>query len=503
MKKIYLFLFFMIFHSSSLYARDDNIRKLSAEERAAIITDFHVQPHSEKPAGNLHVPPEYASSEGVVIAYSSYIKSYFRDIVKEVVSAEAVPYIIYEDSFFEDTKSKIIDEVLMPAEIEEEDVVFLELSHDTYWVRDYAPWFVYENDVRALINHNYKKPGARPDDDSIPSEIGDLWNENIYSTSFFTEGGNFMTDGAGTCWQSSKVFDNWSLSDGGGPKNPGWTEEDVIEMFENFLGCEMVIHTPYLPDENTGHIDMFSKIINQDTILVGMSTPEYGASQNQIEILDSIADVYAQTPKPNSEEWNIVRIPMVFKNNVYYTYTNSLIVNNTVLVPQYAIESNGFNHDENALETYRELMPQHNIKGIYSGDVIKSGGAIHCTTMQVPPSEYSPCGNGIIDDGEECEKNYFAGENCASFGYEYGELHCENCMFDFSECSEIKPDEDEYPDDYKNDEDNYQDDEKEDSDNYENSRDDDYISEDEDLSSSRDGEFKSLKSGCSCSLPLF
>ncbi len=495
MKKISLVLFFMVFCFSHLYARDNNIRKLSIEERARIISNFSVQPRSEKPAGSIYAPPEYALSEGVLVTYSSYIKSYFSDIVEGVVSANAIPYIIYKDSYFKDTKNDIINEVLMPADIDEEDVVFLELSHNTYWVRDYAPWFVYENGKRALINHNYKKPGARPDDDNIPSEIGGLWNENVYSTSFFTEGGNFMTDGAGTCWQSSKVFDNWSLSDGGGPKNPGWSEEDVKELFENFLGCEVIIHTPYLPDENTGHIDMFSKIINQDTILVGMSSSEYGASQNQIEFLDNIADVYARTPKPNGEEWNIVRIPMVFENNVYYTYTNSLIVNNTVLVPQYGITSNGFDHDEDALKIYRELMPHHNIKGIYSGDVIKSGGAIHCTTMQVPPREHSRCGNGIIDDDEECEKNYFAGKSCESFGYEYGELRCKDCSFDFSECLKTKPDEDEYPDDYKDDDDSYQDKEKSDSDVFENNENDDYISDDE--------KFISRESGCSCSMPLF
>jgi hypothetical protein len=56
------------------------------------------------------------------------------------------------------------------------------------------------------------------------------------------------------------------------------------------------------------------------------------------------------------------------------------------------------------------------------------------------------CGNGGIDDGEECDGTNLAGKTCASFEFSVGELRCTQCHFDTSRCTncgdgDIDPDE--------------------------------------------------------------
>jgi hypothetical protein len=46
------------------------------------------------------------------------------------------------------------------------------------------------------------------------------------------------------------------------------------------------------------------------------------------------------------------------------------------------------------------------------------------------------CGNGIIDDGEQCDGDDLAGLDCTDLGYAGGELACDPvvCVFDASAC---------------------------------------------------------------------
>jgi hypothetical protein len=65
-------------------------------------------------------------------------------------------------------------------------------------------------------------------------------------------------------------------------------------------------------------------------------------------------------------------------NSSYFTYTNSLIVNKTVLVPIY-----GFALDTTALRIYRENMLGYRVIGYDCNTIIPAGGAIHCITKEI------------------------------------------------------------------------------------------------------------------------
>jgi hypothetical protein len=66
----------------------------------------------------------------------------------------------------------------------------------------------------------------------------------------------------------------------------------------------------------------------------------------------------------------------------YYTYTNSVFVNKTVIVPVY-----GLSQDTTALRIYRESLPGYRIAPINCASMISALGAIHCITKEIGVSE--------------------------------------------------------------------------------------------------------------------
>ncbi len=67
-------------------------------------------------------------------------------------------------------------------------------------------------------------------------------------------------------------------------------------------------------------------------------------------------------------------------------------------------------------------------------DVILMSGRFVEVYMEM---EKAPiCGDGVIDEGEECDGNALGGETCESLGYDNGDLACgDDCIFDTSNCT--------------------------------------------------------------------
>ncbi|HSA34666.1 MAG TPA: agmatine deiminase family protein [bacterium] len=430
MKRPLSFLFVLLIGTAALWgapkqplpAWETDAEKAAKETRVPFDLRLRIPPQNV-PYG----PAEFASMEGVVIqvqTYNTAIRKYYGDMINGIVAAQAMPYIIVENTT---EKNNVVSQVLNAYGIAENDVTFLTYPYDANWTRDYGPWHIYPNKgTRALVDHEYYD--GRPNDDAIPPKLGALWGDEVFVSGFYTEGGNFMTDGRGTCWMSTGVFDKNNMVDN------EQNRAAIAQLFKEYVGCDRVFHPVSIPGEGTTHIDMYSKILDQDTIIVSYSSSEWGADAEELAQLDAAAELYGSIEKPGGGKYTIVRIPMTYSSSffstTYYTHTNSLIVNDHVLVPIY-----GRGTDEEALQIYRDLMPHHTIVGITSNEIIPQGGSIHCTTMQVPVKTYKACGDGVIGTGEQCEPLYLGGETCETLGYVSGDLACDgDCLFDVSLC---------------------------------------------------------------------
>jgi agmatine/peptidylarginine deiminase len=79
--------------------------------------------------------------------------------------------------------------------------------------------------------------------------------------------------------------------------------------------------------------------------------------------------------------YTVYRTPGWSSGGTHYTYTNSVIVNQVVLICRF----DGYaSQNAAALATYQEALPDHVIVQVDCSDIIWLSGAIHCIVMHVP-----------------------------------------------------------------------------------------------------------------------
>ena len=333
---------------------------------------------------------EWEEIQALTIAWEG-----FEPILLEIVrnSVDQCNVIIACDSPNE------VEDYLIDNDVEIDNVDFLNINTNSIWMRDYGQNTVYSNDVDSLflVDWIYNRP--RPDDDSYPEFLANYLNIDLYQTSvspynLVSTGGNFMSDGFGTAFSSNLILNE---NDGAGPYNsvnyPNHTEQEIDEIMNLFMGIDNYIKMPVLPFDGISHIDMHMKLLDEETLLVSQY-PEGVSDGPQIEenlnfILDNFTTKWG-TP------FKVIRIPSPPSSSgaypgeqdfnpidgYYRTYTNSVFVNKTVLVPFYREE-----FDTIAQRIYEEALPGYNIVGIdvdnNNNNLISQSGAIHCITHSV------------------------------------------------------------------------------------------------------------------------
>jgi agmatine deiminase len=245
---------------------------------------------------------------------------------------------------------------LAEAEVPMDRVRFSQKKFQTVWMRDFGPITLKRNsDGKRLVGDMGYFPD-RPKDDFVPEQYAKArgWERRDVE-SLLLEGGNYMADGKGRVFTTSRALE----------VNP--SQQHVEDRLRD-LGAREVLFFERMPEpEGTGHIDMFAKLMDENTVLVGRCTdqPKFAA------VLDRNAERFRELG------YKVIRLTMASGKKLM-TYTNSLLVGKTVLVPIYANEA----RDAAALEVYTDLG--WNAVGIDARTVIKANGAIHCISMQIP-----------------------------------------------------------------------------------------------------------------------
>ena len=331
------------------------------------------------PVSEVRTPAEWEEIDGLCIRWrSSFAQSTLREIVRHA-KEEAIVYIITSQSYVNN-----ITDQLSQYGITLDNIEFVYEPSNSIWFRDYGQWNVYTDDVDSLlwVDWIYNRP--RPDDDVVPDALADLLEIPIYQTTeapydLVNTGGNFMVDGFGTAFSSELIIEE---NDGTGYGVSNHNELAIDGIMEDFMGIERYIKMPTLPYDGIHHIDMHMKLLDEETLLVG-EYPAGVADGPQIEsnlnyVLNNFNSVFGTNYK-------VIRIPMPPEGGYYpdtfgdyRTYTNSVFVNNTILVPTYEEQ-----WDTTALRIYREALPGYKVVGIDCNEIITASGAIHCITKAV------------------------------------------------------------------------------------------------------------------------
>ena len=341
------------------------------------------------PFDNIRTAAEWEEVEALTISWTS-----FPCIQKQIVAGAQTEclVIVFADDPSEAESYLTGNSCGGPLSLE--NVQIVETEYNTIWIRDYGANTVYGswNDDRVLVDWLYNRP--RPEDDAIPDVLAETMGIDLYSTTaeptdLMNTGGNWMSDGFGTAFASELVLDE---NDGGSTwwtDFPDHTEAEIDGIMSDFHGTETFIKMPNLPFDGIHHIDMHMKLLDESTLLVA----EYPAGVADGPQIDANMEyVLSNFTTRWGTPFDVIRIPSPpeqgngggypDQNGWYLTYTNSVFVNNTILLPTYYTE-----YDTTALRIYSELLPGYNVVGIDCDNngqaIISQSGAIHCITHSV------------------------------------------------------------------------------------------------------------------------
>ncbi len=308
---------------------------------------------------------------------------------------------------------------------------------DTYWTRDYCPWWVKykdtetdgeENAIYAISKHIYTSLGGgsvgmiegaeevnpregsgifRCNDDYGAVKISDYlnapirkWNKASWAggkklpqiqpnrwflSGLLNVGGNYMVTSKGVIASSYLVAAQNELPTDLDPENPDAKDMDarmqyIMEQSNRFLGTNTYHVLTDPTGTYIGHIDCWGKFLTDDKVLITQSM-----DPKTNEGLDNIAQYFEE------QGFHVYRVtaPNIYvpdeKEEPATTapYTNSLILNKHVYVPLCGNQK----YDNDAIQVYQEALGKdYTIEGIIGKKDAPWLGtdALHCRTNAIP-----------------------------------------------------------------------------------------------------------------------
>ena len=291
---------------------------------------------------------EFEPMQGVLIRYPFGIST---SMIQEMAE-DVIIYCLVSQSLQNSAYNSMNN-----AGVDMSKVEFITGSTDSYWTRDYGPWWVVDGNKNiGVVDFTYNRP--RPNDNAAPYKVSDYLNTPYYATDVVHCGGNYMTDGYGISASSTLVYEENNMSN-----------NQVNQNMLDYYGVH-TYHTVEDPNNTyIDHIDCWGKFLSPQKLLirsVSGTHPQYNEIEEVVSYFESTLNSYG-------EPLEIFRV--YTPNN--QPYTNSLILNNKVFVP---IMNSSW--DDDALDVYEQALPGYEILG-YTGSW-ESTDALHCRTKGIP-----------------------------------------------------------------------------------------------------------------------
>ncbi len=308
------------------------------------------------PAFPIRLPAEYEPHQAVVMTYAAFT-DLLDDISRNVAAAGDQVWMVGGPAS--------IDGV--PADKYKP----LGFAYNSVWSRDYGPFGIDQvTGSIAITDTTYRHYLVRTADDAVPCEIAGYAGVPCYTTKLVLDGGNIMSDGNGNVFVTKRIY-VW---------NSSASEAQVDQYLRDYMGAKTIhkfdyaVNSKGAPADGTGHIDMFAKIVAPCKVIVAQTN-----SDDFVAPLEAAANYFANLDCGTNQKYEVFRVPGYYTASTWYTYTNSLITNNYVLVPGYKNGDDAF-----AKSVYEQALPGYTVVMMPSDDIIKLGGSVHCVTKEIP-----------------------------------------------------------------------------------------------------------------------
>jgi len=325
---------------------------------------------TEPPSTPIRNIAEFERMNGVLIRYPFGIST---SIIREMAEDVTVYCLVSSSSQNSAYNS------MNGAGVDMNNVEFIVGSTDSYWTRDYGPWWVVDgNRDVSIVDFTYNRP--RPNDNAAPTKVSNYLNTPYFATDIVTAGGNYMTDGYGISASTTLIYEENSMSD-------NQIHQDMLDYY----GVH-IYHTIEDPnDEYIDHIDCWGKFLSPQKVIIR----SVASSHAQYDEIEEVVDYFENITNSYGEPWEIFRV---------YTpsnqpYTNSLILNDKIIVP---IMNSSW--DDDALAVYEEAMPGYEVLG-FTGSWVSTDG-LHCRVKGIPDLNMLQIFHNPIDNQVDPQDNY-------------------------------------------------------------------------------------------------
>jgi agmatine deiminase len=360
MKRIYtLFLLAGLFMLPllRLSAQDDGPQKLThwltSDERLRLNEIGKNFVETDPPIAPIRNVAEFDRMQGALVRYPFGIPV---SIVKELAEDVMVTTIVASPA-----QQTTVTNIYISNGVNMNHCNFLIAPTDSYWTRDYGPWFESDSSNQiGIVDFPYNRP--RPNDDEIPKLVANMLGIPWFGMNVIHTGGNYMTDGLGISSSTTLVWE----------ENPTQTHEEIAQKVNDYLG----IGTYQVVEDPNGtyidHIDCWGKFLAPDRILIRQVPP----SHPRYTYIEEMAAYWAAQTCSYGYNYHVYRVNTPNDQ----PYTNSIIVNNKVLVP---IMNSTW--DDSAIVAYQNAMPGYEVIG-FTGQPStpwESTDALHCRVMGI------------------------------------------------------------------------------------------------------------------------
>ena len=306
------------------------------------------------PTGTVRFPAEFEPMQAVTIRYPLGIPT---NLVKQL-SERTMVYCIVSSSQQNSARN-----TFQNAGCNMSNISFKNMATDSYWVRDYAPWYIFNDLEPAIVDNVYNRP--RQNDNMVPVYMGQQLGLTVYGMNLTHTGGNMMEDGRGVGVSDELVLNENSNN-----------ETNVRLKMKQYLGIDPYHITIDPQGDYIAHVDCWGKLLAPDKILIA----QLPTTNSQYDEYEQVAEFFATTNCCWGYPYKVYRVYEPGGNTVA-PYTNSLILNNTVFVPM----GSNSTYNQQALEVYQEALPGYEIIGVTgaSSTPWENTDALHCRTRGV------------------------------------------------------------------------------------------------------------------------
>ena len=363
-----LILLFSLLISPIIHGNNSELPKgLTDFEKLNLDQIYEMGRNTEPPLLPIRNIAEYEPMQGVLIRYPFGISL-------EIISELAEDVNIY--CLVSSSLQNAANQAMINGAVNMDNVEYVIGSTDSYWTRDYGPWWIVDgNREVSIVDFTYNRP--RPNDNDAPLKVSNYLDVPYYAVDIIHAGGNYMTDGMGISASSNLVYEENSISD-----------ENIKNLMEEYYGIQTyhVIEDP----NNTyiDHIDCWGKYLSPTKVLIR----QVANTHPQYDQIEQAAQYFSDTTNEWGELWEVYRIWTPGDE----PYTNSLIINNKIFVPL-----TGSDWDEDALQTYTDVLPGYEVLG-FTG-TWQSTDALHCRIKGIPDTQMLQIFHNPLNDGTNPE----------------------------------------------------------------------------------------------------